>query len=130
MTDPVALDHDAVPPERGVFANRTLNLRTVPVVGYDMDYTLIHYREAEWEGAVFEHARDALAERGLPVDGLTFDPNEFTVGLVFDLEAGNVLKATRFGYVVRARHGADLLSYDQMRGLVRKHGLSQRRRRS
>ena len=119
MTDPVALDHDAVPPERGVFANRTLNLRTVPVVGYDMDYTLIHYREAEWEGAVFEHARAALAERGLPVDGLTFDPNEFTVGLVFDLEAGNVLKATRFGYVVRARHGADLLSYDQMRDAYR-----------
>ncbi len=115
MTEPVSLDQHDVPPERGVFANRTLNLRTVPVVGYDMDYTLIHYHEAEWEGAVFEHARDALTERGLPVADLVFDPEEFTVGLVFDLERGNVLKATRFGYVVRARHGRDLLTFDQMR---------------
>jgi HAD superfamily 5'-nucleotidase-like hydrolase len=100
---------------RGIFANRTLNLRTVPLVGYDMDYTLIHYHEAEWEGAVFAHAREALRERGLPVDGLTFDPSEFTVGLVFDLERGNVLKATRFGYVVRAQHGNEQLTFEQLR---------------
>ena len=29
------------PPERGVFANRTLNLRAVQAIGYDMDYPLI-----------------------------------------------------------------------------------------
>ena len=102
-------------PERGVFANRTLNLRGVPVVGYDMDYTLIHYHEAEWEGGVFAHARRALGERGLPVDDFTFDPSQFTVGLVFDLELGNLLKATRFGYVVRAQHGNQILSFDQQR---------------
>ncbi len=27
----------------GIFANRTLNLRAIKAVGYDMDYTLIHY---------------------------------------------------------------------------------------
>lgn len=101
--------------ERGVFANRTLNLRTVPVVGYDMDYTLIHYYEAAWEGAVFEYARDALIERGLPAADFTFDPAQYTVGLVFDLELGNLLKATRFGYVVRAQHGTQILSFDQQR---------------
>lgn len=101
--------------ERGVFANRTLNLRSVPVVGYDMDYTLIHYHSAEWEGAVFEHARVALSERGLPVEEFTFDPEKFTVGLAFDLELGNLLKATRFGRVVRAQHGNTLLSFDEQR---------------
>ena len=30
--------------ERGVYANRTVNLRSVSAIGYDMDYTLIHYR--------------------------------------------------------------------------------------
>ncbi|MFT7475497.1 MAG: 5'-nucleotidase [Verrucomicrobiales bacterium] len=101
--------------ERGVFANRTLNLRTVPVVGYDMDYTLVHYHEAEWEGGVFEHARNALSDRGLPVANFVFDPAKFTVGLVFDLELGNLLKATRFGRVVRAQHGNELLTFEQQR---------------
>ncbi len=32
------------PPQRGVFANRTLNLRSIRAIGYDMDYTLVHYR--------------------------------------------------------------------------------------
>lgn len=102
-------------PERGVFANRTLNLRGVPVVGYDMDYTLIHYREAEWEGAVFAHARNALVERGIPASTFAFDPAQFTVGLVFDLQLGNLLKATRFGYVVRAQHGTEILGFEAQR---------------
>ena len=109
-----AVDDD-VTAHRGVFANRTLNLRTVPVVGYDMDYTLIHYHEAEWEGGVFAHAKAALEARGLPVGHFEFDPTLFTVGLVFDLERGNLLKATRFGRVVRAQHGDTLLSYEEQR---------------
>ena len=99
----------------GVFANRTLNLRTVPVVGYDMDYTLIHYHEAEWEGGVFAHSLAALSARGLPVERFSFDPAQFTVGLAFDLERGNLLKATRFGRVVRAQHGSRVLSFDEQR---------------
>ncbi len=100
---------------RGVFANRTLNLRSVPVIGYDMDYTLIHYHSAQWEGAVFTHALDALESLGRSVAEFTFDPTQFTVGLAFDLELGNLLKATRFGRVVRAQHGNELLSFEQQR---------------
>ena len=40
-----------VSPERRVWCNRTLNLRSIKAVGYDMDYTLVHYRTAEWERA-------------------------------------------------------------------------------
>ncbi|RZR86013.1 hypothetical protein BHM03_00013109 [Ensete ventricosum] len=28
---------------RGIFCSRTLNLRSISAIGYDMDYTLIHY---------------------------------------------------------------------------------------
>ena len=105
--------------ERGVFANRTLNLRSVEAVGYDMDYTLIHYRFDEWEGAAFRRARDVLAGRGWPVADLEFDPSAFTIGLVFDLALGNLLKATRFGYVVRGRHGNRMLSFDEQREIYR-----------
>ena len=100
-------DDDAAPPEQGVFANRTLNLRSVRAIGYDMDYTLIHYRVDEWERAAFEHARsDPGRRRGWPVDDLDLRSRRRSrIGLVFDLELGNLVKATRFGYVVRAQHG-------------------------
>ena len=103
------------PHARHVFCNRTLNLRGVRAIGYDMDYTLIHYFVDEWERAAFEHARAVLADRGWPVDDLVFDPDAFTLGLVFDLDLGNLVKATRFGYVVRAQHGDQMLSFDEQR---------------
>ncbi len=106
-------------PERGVFANRTLNMRNVPAVGYDMDYTLIHYRVEEWEGAAFATARNLLAARRWPVADLAFDPDRFTLGLVFDLQLGNIVKATRFGYVVKAQHGTRILDFDEQREVYR-----------
>ena len=105
--------------ERGVFANRTLNMRAVQAVGYDMDYTLIHYRVDEWEGAAFDAASELLAARGWPMDGLVFDPDEFTIGLAFDLELGNLVKATRFGYIVKAQHGTEMLAFDALREAYR-----------
>jgi 5'-nucleotidase len=102
-----------------VFCNRTLNLRAVRAVGYDMDYTLLHYRVEEWERVAFEHAVDHLAERGWKLGKLEFDPSSFSLGLVFDLHLGNLVKATRFGYVVKAQHGATTLSYDELRTAYR-----------
>lgn len=102
-------------PLREVFANRTLNLRSVAAIGYDMDYTLIHYRTDEWEAAAFEHAVAMLERQGWPVDGLTFRPDDHLQGLVIDLETGNLVKATRFGYVIQAHHGTTPLSFDEVR---------------
>jgi HAD superfamily 5'-nucleotidase-like hydrolase len=104
-----------IPPERRVWCNRTLNLRAIKAVGYDMDYTLVHYRTAEWERAAFEGALGPLQRRGWPVGGLTFDPTSVIQGLVFDLELGNLVKATRFGYVIRAHHGTRPLSFEEQR---------------
>ncbi|PSK98676.1 HAD superfamily 5'-nucleotidase-like hydrolase [Haloactinopolyspora alba] len=105
----------AVDPERDVYANRTLNLRSVRAIGYDMDYTLIHYRTDEWEHAAFRHACRVLASGGFPVDDLVFDPDLYLQGLVIDLELGNLVKATRFGYVIQAQHGTRQLSFDELR---------------
>lgn len=106
---------------RGVFANRTLNLRSVEAIGYDMDYTLIHYRTDRWEGAAFEHAVQILAAQGWPVADLQFDPDEFIQGLVIDLDRGNLVKATRFGYVIHAHHGTRPLDFDEMRSTYQGH---------
>lgn len=109
-------DHEAsLAPERGVFCNRTLNLRKVKAIGYDMDYTLLHYRIDVWETAAFEHARSALATQGWPVKDLKFDPDAYIQGLTFDLELGNLVKPTRFGYVITAHHGTSKLSFEDQK---------------
>jgi len=104
-----------IPPERGVFVNRTLNLRSIRAIGYDMDYTLVHYRVEEWEHLAYEHARRILGLRGWPVADLVFDPSQVIRGLALDLQEGNLLKATRFGYVIRGAHGTRMLDYDELR---------------
>lgn len=103
------------PLARGIFCNRTLNLRSVRAIGYDMDYTLIHYRVEAWERRAYEYLRQKLKDRGWPVADLQFDPGEMIRGLIVDTELGNVVKANRFGYVKRAAHGTRLLSFDQQR---------------
>ncbi len=102
-------------PERGIFCNRTLNLRSIKAVGYDMDYTLIHYRVEKWEQRSFSHMRRKLTGLGWPVRDLRFDPKTVQRGLIIDLELGNIIKANQFGYVKSAAHGTRMLDFDTMR---------------
>lgn len=103
------------PPTRRLWCNRTLNLRSIRVFGYDMDYTLVHYRVDAWERRAYEHLRRLLADQGLPVEGLSFDPEASMRGLAIDQETGNLVKANRFGYVKQAAHGTRMLSFDETR---------------
>lgn len=113
MTSP---DSNLLPPRpRRVYANRTLNLRAIKAVGCDMDYTLIHYRHELWEQRAYDHVIRRMGESGWPVDGLEFDPEFATRGLIVDIELGNLVKATRFGFVMRASHGTKALSHDEQR---------------
>ncbi|NWG00985.1 MAG: HAD-IG family 5'-nucleotidase [Thermoanaerobaculaceae bacterium] len=100
---------------RRIWANRTLNLRSIKAIGYDMDYTLVHYRVEPWEQQAYQHLKAKLAEQGLPVEGLEFDPDLVTRGLVVDRELGNLVKANRFGYVVKACHGTVPLPFETLR---------------
>ncbi|KAF5806246.1 putative 5'-nucleotidase [Helianthus annuus] len=95
---------------RGIFCTRTLNLRSISAIGYDMDYTLMHYNVMAWEGRAYDYCMENLKKVGFPVDGLAFDPELVIRGLVIDKEKGNLVKADRFGYVKRAMHGTKLLS--------------------
>lgn len=103
------------PPGRRIYSNRTLNLRAVRAIGYDMDYTLVHYRVEPWERRAYEHLRGKLADIGLPAADLEFDPDLVTRGLIIDAELGNLVKANRFGYVTRACHGTQLIEFERQR---------------
>jgi HAD superfamily 5'-nucleotidase-like hydrolase len=103
--------------ERGIFCNRTLNMRSIKAIGYDMDYTLIHYNVEEWERRAYEYIKQAFLAKGWPVQNLVFDPHLVCRGLIIDTEKGNVVKANRFGFVKRALHGAALLDFEAQRDI-------------
>ena len=111
------MTRDDTPRWRGIFANRTLNLRSIRAIGYDMDYTLIHYHVAEWERRAFAYAKQALLAQGWPLNGCEFDPRAIIRGLVIDRELGNVVKTNRFGYVKSASHGTRTLEFEEQRRL-------------
>jgi len=108
-------DPFAPPPERRMFCNRTLNMRSVRALGFDMDYTLVHYDVKAWESRAYAHVQQKLLSLGLPVADLRFEPEAFARGLVLDLALGNVVKASRFGYVTQASHGTRMLSHEEQR---------------
>ncbi len=101
--------------ERRIFCNRTLNLRAIRAIGYDMDYTLIHYKVDEWERRAYVYLRQKLVELGWPVEDLDYRPGFAVRGLIIDTELGNIVKADRFGYVKRACHGTRQLSFEEQR---------------
>jgi HAD superfamily 5'-nucleotidase-like hydrolase len=107
--------HNAPAPGRGVYCNRTLNMRSIKVIGYDMDYTLIHYHVTQWERRAYEDARQRFLERGWPVAHLTFDPELVIRGLIIDTDRGNLLKANRFGFVKKAIHGTRSMTFEEQR---------------
>jgi HAD superfamily 5'-nucleotidase-like hydrolase len=100
-----------------VFCNRTINLRSIRVIGYDMDYTLVHYHVDAWERRAYEHCKTRLAVLGWPVDDLQFDPTMVARGLVIDIDKGNLLKANRFGFVKKAMHGMRALDFIEQRSI-------------
>jgi HAD superfamily 5'-nucleotidase-like hydrolase len=113
------LDHWGTPlawelpaePQRSVFCSRTLNMRSLRCIGYDMDYTLIHYKVIEWEGRAYHYAKQNLNQVGFPIEDLQFNPDLVCRGLIIDKTLGNMVKVDRFGYVRRAMHGTRRLSH-------------------
>ncbi len=103
------------PAERGIFCNRTLNMRSIRAIGYDMDYTLIHYHSAVWERTAYDHLKQHFLSLGWPLEGLSFEPEMVVRGLVIDTELGNLIKANRFGFVKRASHGSRLVEWEEQR---------------
>ncbi|GLC35595.1 hypothetical protein PLESTM_000341200 [Pleodorina starrii] len=104
-------------PQRAIYCSRTLNLRSIKAIGYDMDYTLIHYDVNAWEGRAYEYGLETLRQQGVPVDGLRFDPDLVIRGLIMDKEYGNLIKVDRFGLVKRAMHGTRMMNWQEIREL-------------
>ncbi len=103
-----------------VYTTRTLNLNAIRVIGFDMDYTLVVYRERELEDLVFQLTVEHLVGKlGYPdeIKKLKFKPDQVIRGLVIDKKLGNLIKINRFGYVKAALHGEHYCSREELRDL-------------
>ena len=104
-----------VPPERRIFCNRTLNLRSIQAIGYDMDYTLVHYRTEEWEREAFEHAARNLAHRGVAHRGAALRPRRDDPGARLRPRARQPGQGVPLRLRRTAQHGTPPLGFGETR---------------
>ncbi len=100
-----------------VYVNRSLNLKKIKLIGFDMDYTLVCYNIKAFEKLAHTEALRILTEHyeyPPEIRELEFDYDRAIVGLVIDSKNGNLLKLNRFGKVKRAFHGLKEIHYRQV----------------
>lgn len=104
-----------------IFTNRDLAFERILAVGFDMDYTLAIYRQAELERLSLDTTVAKLLARGYPeqLQTIRADPEFAIRGLMVDKTYGNVVKMDRHGYVGTAYHGKRLLSRPERKALYR-----------
>jgi len=111
-----------VPRESQIFVNRNLRMRSVGAFGFDLDYTLAHYRLWEIDQLAYRLTQGKLVEkRGHPsaILDIPFDPEFVVRGLVIDRRRGNILKMDYHNYVARAYHGRRRLTSEQRKQIYR-----------
>lgn len=101
-----------------IFVNRTLNMNSIKLIGFDMDYTLVTYNVPAFEEKAFDIIkRKLIKDFSYPTEIESFEFNkDFIIrGLVLDTESGDVLKVNRYGYVRKATHGTKPLTFEELR---------------
>jgi len=91
-----------------VFVNRTLNLKRIRYLGFDMDHTLVRYKSENFEALAHRTMVEKLVkEKGYPesVLDLDFSYDRAIRGLVVDKMRGNVLKLSRHSAIRVSYHG-------------------------
>ena len=97
-----------------VFINRTLNMKKISHIGFDMDHTLVRYQSANFEALAYKIMTEKLVEtKGYPPEilVLSFRYNSALRGLVIDKERGNILKLSRYGSIRSSRHGLQQIDF-------------------
>jgi 5'-nucleotidase len=114
-----------LPVERRIYTNRSLKMDQIEWVGFDMDYTLAIYRQAEIDRLSIEATVKKLVDRGYPPElaEAKYDESFPLRGILIDKQEGNLLKMDRFKFVAKAFHGSRELSRDKRRELYQQRRL-------
>jgi HAD superfamily 5'-nucleotidase-like hydrolase len=102
-----------------VFVNRNLRMSAIDWIGFDMDYTLAIYRQAEMDTLSIELTVERLVKRGYPqyLKQLSYDTRYPIRGLLVDKRHGHVLKMDRHKMIYKGYHGMRRLSREQLNEL-------------
>jgi HAD superfamily 5'-nucleotidase-like hydrolase len=101
-----------------VYVNRTLNLKKITHIGFDMDHTLIRYKSENFETLSHQTIiKKLIQNKSYPktLNNLKFDYNLAVRGLVIDRFKGNLLKLNRYGAIRAACHGVRTLDFKTQR---------------
>lgn len=101
-----------------IFVNRTLNMNSIKLIGFDMDYTLVTYNVPEFEAKTYSIIKKKLIkdyQYPEEINEFIFNPNFIIRGLVIDTETGDFLKVNRYGFVRTASHGTTFLSFEELK---------------
>lgn len=90
-------------------------MNSIEAIGYDMDYTLIHYNVQKWEEKAYKAGKQHFIQKGWPIKQCDFAPNSVQRGLVVDKKHGYIVKANSYGYIKQAFLGNKQLSYSTVR---------------
>lgn len=100
--------------EAKVYINRTLNLKKIRYIGFDMDHTLVRYKTSAFEELTYRVLIEKLVQqKGYPPSLLELRP-QFDLairGLIIDRIKGNLLKVNRYGWIRKSAHGTQLIDY-------------------
>jgi len=103
-----------------VFINRTINMKKIKAIGFDMDYTIVRYNTEAFEELTHRETLKKLIEvKKFPkeIGKLTFNFNSSIQGLVIDKKRGTLLKVSRFGKVKEAYFGTEPLGFKDMQNI-------------
>ncbi|GAB2222553.1 hypothetical protein Droror1_Dr00016671 [Drosera rotundifolia] len=115
-----SVDGNRIPMGKKVFCNRSLNMKNIVAVGFDMDYTLAQYKPETFESLAYKGTIKKLVYNlGYPHELLkwSFDWKYMVRGLVLDKKRGNILKMDRHKYVKIAYHGFTELTKEEKVGM-------------
>lgn len=97
-----------------IYINRTLNMRKIKALGFDMDYTLVRYNTENFERLAYYAIIDKLiAKLGYPeeIKNLKFDFKRMIQGLVINKANGHILKLSLHGRVKTSYLGNTRLEF-------------------
>jgi HAD superfamily 5'-nucleotidase-like hydrolase len=108
-----------------IFVNRTLNMKHIKAIGFDMDYTLVRYNSEAFEQMTYQQiVTKLIKEKNYPkeIKKLKFNYAKVIRGLVIDKPHGHVLKLSLHSKVKQSRHGEGELDFKEQQRIYQ--GLS------
>jgi len=101
-----------------VFINRTLNMKQIKAIGFDMDHTLIRYFSEAFEGLAFQFIVEKLVDHFQypeSIRGFAFNYDLAIRGLIIDQRTGFLLKLDRFSQIHTSFQGSRRVPFQEQR---------------